>query len=128
MCRINMQGFQIEVDYGSHVRYRLQTGFEDMDCDYLDYRIEVLFSDEQVADYLLNEVRIGDDVVLVDEDSGISFALAVGTSQIYIKTVYNAYERMSAMHVADKQQVLRYAEKLGVRAEIFERKRREVYA
>ena len=128
MCRINMQGFQIEVDYGSHVRYRLQTRFEDMDCDYLDYRIEVLFSDEQVADYLLNEVRIGDDVVLVDEDSGISFALAVGTNQIYIKTVYNAYERMSAMHVADKQQVLRYAEKLGVRAEIFERKRREVYA
>ena len=128
MCRINMQGFQIEVDYGSHVRYRLQTRFEDMDCDYLDYSIEVLFSDEQVADYLLNEVRIGDDVVLVDEDSGISFALAVGTNQIYIKTVYNAYERMSAMHVADKQQVLRYAEKLGVRAEIFERKRREVYA
>lgn len=128
MCRINMQGFQIEVDYGSHVRYRLQTRFEDMDCDYLDYRIEVLFSDEQVADYLMNEVRIGDDVVLVDEDSGISFALAVGTNQIYIKTVYNAHERMSAMHVADKQQILRYAEKLGVRTEIFERKRREVYA
>lgn len=128
MCRINMQGFQIEVDYGSHVRYRLQTRFEDMDCDYLDYRIEVLFSDEQVADYLLNEVRIGDDVVLVDEDSGISFALAVGTEQIYIKTVYNAYERMSAMHVADKQQILRYAKKLGVRTEIFERKRREAYA
>lgn len=128
MCRINMQGFSIEVDYGSHVRYRLQTRFDGMDCDYLDYRIEVLFSDEQIADYLLNEVRIGDDVILVDEDSGITFALAVGTDQIYIKTVYNAYDRTSTLLVGDKQQILRYAEKLGVRTEIFERKRRDVYA
>ena len=92
MCKVNMQGFLMEIDYGSHVRRRLETRFDDIDSTYLDYRIEVLFGDEQVADYLLNEVRIGDDVVLIDEDSGITFAIAVSADMFYIKTVYNAYE------------------------------------
>lgn len=77
MCRVNMQGYLMEIDYGMHVRQRLEVRFDRIDCNYLDYRIEVLFGDPEVADYLLNEVRIGEDVVLVDEDSGITFAIAV---------------------------------------------------
>ena len=68
MCRVNMQGYLMEIDYGMHVRQRLEVRFDGIDCSYLDYRIEVLFGDPEVADYLLNEVRIGEDVVLVDED------------------------------------------------------------
>ena len=127
MCKVNMQGFLMEIDYGSHVRRRLETRFDDIDSTYLDYRIEVLFGDEQVADYLLNEVRIGDDVVLIDEDSGITFAIAVSADMFYIKTVYNAYEQ-SALLMGEKEQILRFAEKLGVRTERFERNRRNVYA
>ena len=77
MCRVNMQGYLMEIDYGMHVRQRLEVRFDGIDCNYLDYRIEVLFGDPEVADYLLNEVRIGEDVVLVDEDGGITFAIAV---------------------------------------------------
>ncbi len=127
MQKVNMLGYIIEVDYGKHVRQRLESRFDDMNCEYLNYRIDVLFSDEAVADYLLNEVKIGEDVILVDEDSGITFALAVGTTEIYIKTVYNAYEHTRLL-TGDKQQILRYAEKLGFRTERFERKRRGVYA
>ena len=67
MCRVNMQGYLMEIDYGMHVRQRLEVRFDGIDCSYLDYRIEVLFGDPEVADYLLNEVRIGEDVVLVDD-------------------------------------------------------------
>lgn len=126
MCRVNMQGYLMEIDYGMHVRQRLEVRFDGIDCSYLDYRIEVLFGDPEVADYPLNEVRIGEDVVLVDEDSGITFAIAVYTDSIYIKTVYNAYGQ-GAFRVGEKQQILRYAEKMGFRTERFEKKRRSAH-
>ena len=126
MCRVTMQGSLMEIDYGMHVRQRLEVRFDGIDCSYLDYRIEVLFGDPEVADYLLNEVRIGEDVVLVDEDSGITFAIAVYTDSIYIKTVYNAYGQ-AAFRVGEKQQILRYAEKMGFRTERFEKKRRSAH-
>ena len=126
MCRVNMQGYLMEIDYGMHVRQRLEVRFDGIDCSYLDYRIEVLFGDPEVADYLLNEVRIGEDVVLVDEDSGITFAIAVYTDSIYIKMVYNAYGQ-GAFRVGEKQQILRYAEKMGFRTERFEKKRRSAH-
>ena len=126
MCRVNMQGYLMEIDYGMHVRQRLEVRFDGIDCSYLDYRIEVLFGDPEVADYLLNEVRIGEDVVLVDEDSGITFAIAVYTDSICIKTVYNAYGQ-AAFRVGEKQQILRYAEKMGFRTERFEKKRRSAH-
>ena len=126
MCRVSMQGYLMEIDYGMHVRQRLEVRFDGIDCNYLDYRIEVLFGDPEVADYLLNEVRIGEDVVLVDKDSGITFAIAVYTDWIYIKTVYNAYDQ-GVFRVAEKQQILRYAEKMGFRTERFEKKRRSAH-
>ncbi len=126
MCRVNMQGYLMEIDYGMHVRQRLEVRFDGIDCNYLDYRIEVLFGDPEVADYLLNEVRIGEDVVLVDEDSGITFAISVYADSFYIKTVYNAYDQGS-LRVREKQQILRYAEKMGFRTERFEKKRRSAH-
>ena len=126
MCRVNMQGYLMEIDYGMHVRQRLEVRFDGIDCSYLDYRIEVLFGDPEVADYLLNEVRIGEDVVLVDEDSGITCAISVYADSFYIKTVYNAYDQGS-LRVREKQQILRYAEKMGFRTERFEKKRRSAH-
>ena len=123
MCKINMLGYTVEIDYGKHVRERLESRFDDMDCGYLDYRIEELFCEESVADYLMNEVRVGEDAVLIDEDSGITFALAVGTDLIYIKTVFNAFEPTPFL-VRDREPVMRFAKSLGFRAERFERKRR----
>lgn len=78
MCKVNMLGYPIEIDYGSHVKQRLRSRFDDVDIAFLEYRIEVLFSDEAVAEHLMNEVKIGEDVILIDEDSGITFAVNVG--------------------------------------------------
>ena len=90
MCKVNMLGYPIEIDYGSHVKQRLRSRFDDVDIAFLEYRIEVLFSDKAVAEHLMNEVKIGEDVILIDEDSGITFAVNVGVEVIYIMTVYNA--------------------------------------
>ena len=127
MCKVNMLGYQIEVDYGAHVKERLRSRFDDVDIAFLEYRIEAVFSDEAVADHLMNEVKIGEDVILIDEDSGITFAVNVGSETIYIMTVYNAFE-YSGFRLGDRQQVLKFAEKNGFRSERFERKRGNVYA
>lgn len=127
MCKVNMLGYQIEVDYGAHVKERLRSRFDDVDIAFLEYRIEAVFSDEAVADHLMNEVRIGEDVILIDEDSGITFAVNVGSETIYIMTVYNAFE-YSGFRCGDRQQVLKFAEKMGFRPGRFERKRGNVYA
>lgn len=128
MCKsVNMLGYRMEVDYGSHVKSRLRDRFDGLDVSFLEYRIETLFEEDAVADYLLNEVRIGEEVVLIDEDSGITFAVAVGVDQFYIKTVYNACS-YSRMRCGDNQQVLKYAQKEGFRSERFERKRGDIYA
>lgn len=127
MCKVNMLGYPIEIDYGSHVKQRLRSRFDDVDIAFLEYRIEVLFSEEAVAEYLMNEVKIGEDVILIDEDSGITFAVNVGVEVIYIMTVYNAFE-YSGFRLGDRQQVLKFAEKNGFRSERFERKKGNVYA
>lgn len=127
MCKVNMLGYPIEIDYGSHVKQRLYSRFDNVDIAFLEYRIEVLFSDEAVAEHLINEVRIGEDVILIDEDSGITFAANIGAETIYIMTVYNAFE-YSGFRCGDQQQVLRFAKKDGFSAKRFERKRGNVYA
>lgn len=127
MCKVNMLGYPIEIDYGSHVKQRLYSRFDNVDIAFLEYRIEALFSDEAVAEHLINEVRIGEDVILIDEDSGITFAANVGVETIYIMTVYNAFE-YSGFRCGDQQQVLRFAKKNGFSAKRFERKRGNVYA
>lgn len=127
MCKVNMLGYPIEIDYGSHVKQRLYSRFDNVDIAFLEYRIEVLFSDEAVAEHLINEVRIGEDVILIDEDSGITFAANVGAEAIYIMTVYNSFE-YSGFRCGDQQQVLKFAKKNGFSAKRFERKRGNVYA
>ena len=124
--RFNMQDYCIEVDYGFHVIERLHTRFSNLDTAYLDFIIENVFTNEKVSDYLINDVRIGDDVVVIDEDSGVSLAVNIGLDCFYVKTIFNAYE--GNLLIGDMQTVLRYAREIGLRIEQFQRRRSEVYA
>lgn len=124
--RFNLQDYSIEIDYGLHVVERLNTRFSNLDTTYLDFVIESVFTNETVSDYLINDVRIGDDVVVIDEDSGISLAVNIGLDCFYVKTIYNAFE--GNLLLGDMQTVLRYARKIGLRIEHFQRRRNEVYA
>ncbi|HBT65612.1 MAG TPA: hypothetical protein DEB10_13230 [Ruminococcaceae bacterium] len=124
--KIKMQDYVIDIDYGVHVLNRLHSRFDGLDINYLDYIFECIFADNSVADYLINEVKVGEDIVVIDEDSGISFAANVGLDSIYVKTLYNAYE--GNLLIGEMQKVLRYAKNRGLQIEIFEKKRRKAYA
>ena len=122
---IRMGEYQIEVSYGYHVRERLMARFTDMDIPYFNFILSNIFSDPAVAEYLINEVRVGEDVVIVDEDSGVAIAANVGTECIYLKTIFNAYE--GNMLVGEMQKVVRYAKETGARMEAFVKRRKESY-
>lgn len=118
--------YDIEVDYGYHVVDRLRARFDDIDTFYLDFIFESIFTDEAVSDYLINDVRIGEDVVVIDEDSGISFAVNIGCDMFYVKTIYNAYE--GNLLIGEMQKVLRFAKDIGLRVDEFSRRKGTVYA
>ncbi len=121
-----MQDYEISVDYGSHVVQRLYSRFCGLNTGYLDFVFESIFTDENVADYLLNDVRIGEDVVVIDEDSGISFAVNIGTECFYVKTLFNVID--GNLLIGDMQKVLRFARSAGLRIEEFKRQKGECYA
>ena len=123
---IRMGEYQIEVSYGYHVRERLMARFTDIDIPYFNFILSNIFSDPAVADYLINEVRVGEDVVIVDEDSGVAIAANVGTDCIYLKTIFNAYE--GNMLVGEMQKVVRYAKETCASMEAFVKRRKESYA
>ena len=123
---IRMGEYQIEVSYGYHVRERLMARFTDIDIPYFNFILSNIFSDPAIADYLINEVRIGEDVVIVDEDSCVAIAANIGTVCIYLKTIFNAYE--GNMFVGEMQKVVHYAKEKGARMEAFVKRRKESYA
>ena len=106
--------------------YRMKTRFYDLNPAELDFVFENIFTDEKVADFLINDVRIGEDVVVIDEDSGISFAVNIGTDCFYVKTLFNGFD--GKLLIGDMQMVLRFAKSAGVRIEQFRRQRSGSYA
>lgn len=123
---VRMGEYQIEISYGYHVRERLMLRFADIDISYFNFILANIFSDPAVADYLINEVRVGEDVVIVDEDSGVAIAANIGTECIYLKTIFNVYE--GNLLVGEMQKVVRYAKEKGANMEAFVKRRKENYA
>ena len=121
-----MGDYQIEVGYGYHVEQRISARFIDLDFSYFNYVLSNIFSDPQVADYLINEVKVGEDVIVVDEDTGFTIAANIGIESIFIKTIYNLYE--GTMRIRENQPVLRYGKRNGFRTEIFTRNKEKCYA
>lgn len=124
--QFKMQDYVIDVDYGAHVVQRLRSRFDGMDTWYLDFIFETIFSDDSVSEFLINDVRIGEDVVVIDEDSGVSFALNIGCDLFYVKTLFNAYE--GNLLIGDMQKVLHIAKEKGLRVEQFQKGKEPVYA
>lgn len=124
--KVKMIDYDMDVNYGAHVIERLCSRFYGIDTAYLNYIFECLFADESIADFIINEVKIGEDVVVIDEDSGVSLAVSVGIDNIYVKTIYNAYE--GNLLIGEMQKVLRYAKSKGLRTEVFHKQGRSAYA
>ena len=55
--RFKLNDYDIEVDYGSHVVHRLYDRFDDLDTGYLDYVLELFFTNKAVSEFLINDVE-----------------------------------------------------------------------
>ena len=115
--RFKMLDYEISVDYGPHVINRLFARFYDLDTEYLDYILSTIFSNQTVSDFLINDVKIGEDVVVIDEESGLSMAVNIGTELFFVKTIYNAYE--GNLLIAERQEVLRVGKSGELKVEKF---------
>lgn len=115
--RFKMQDYEISVDYGPHVINRLFARFYDLDTEYLDYIFSTIFSNQTVSNFLINDVKIGEDVVVIDEESGLSMAVNIGTELFFVKTIYNAYE--GNLLIAERQEVLRIGKSGELKVEKF---------
>ena len=115
--RFKMMDYEISVDYGPPVINRLFARFYDLDTEYLDYIFSTIFSNQTVSDFLINDVKIGEDVVVIDEESGLSMAVNIGTELFFVKTIYNAYE--GNLLIAEKQEVLRIGKSGELKVEKF---------
>ena len=115
--RFKMLDYEISVDYGTHVINRLFARFYDLDTEYLDYIFSTIFSNQTVSDFLINDVKIGEDVVVIDEESGLSMAVNIGTELFFVKTIYNAYE--GNLLIAERQEVLRIGKSGELKVEKF---------
>jgi hypothetical protein len=83
---INMCGQKMEYSISGHAIQRV--GMRTfLDSDDMFFSLALLLEREEVADYLLNEVKVGDDAVIIDEDSGVTSVVAMGLNHVAVKTV-----------------------------------------
>lgn len=95
---IKMAGYDMEpqrmtVVMSRHARERVLERHDSESPDTALIRIALLLERKDIADYVLNEVRIGDCAVILDEDSNCAYSIATGEDAIYIKTVYYLHQR-----------------------------------
>lgn len=84
---IKMDGQDMELTLTRHAHDRImQRSFLNPDDEF--FQLAFLLERDDVADYLLNDVRVGEDCVIIDEDNGVSYALNMGTDSVEVKTVF----------------------------------------
>lgn len=54
------------------------------DIPYILFTMETMLSRPDMADCLLNEVRVGSRVVIVDETNNYTYTIQVGTEDLYV--------------------------------------------
>ncbi len=83
---INMCGQKMEYTLSRHAFQRIGLRTV-LSPDDVFFRLALLLEREDVADYLLNEVKLGEDAVIIDEDNGVTSVLSMGLDHVAVKTV-----------------------------------------
>ncbi len=98
--KAHLNGYPMAITMSSHAYKRSQQRIKSDANDVLQ-RIALLLENPEVAEYVMLDVKIGEDCVILDADTGSSYVLAVQETEIVVKTVY-APERASDTFVASK--------------------------
>jgi hypothetical protein len=83
---IKMCGQKMEYSLSRHAFHRMGLRAF-LTPDDMFFRLALLLESEDVADYLLNDVRVGEDAVIIDEDNGVTSVVAMGVDSVTVKTI-----------------------------------------
>lgn len=83
----NMLGEKMNVELSKHCVKRIMERTTYTPAEVL-WSITLLLERKDVSEYLLYEVRIGDEVVIRDAYMNYSFSIAVDVNEIIIKTIF----------------------------------------
>lgn len=83
----NMLGEKMNVELSKHSVKRITERTDYTPAEVL-WSITMLLEREDVSEYLLCKVKIGDEVVIKDEHMNYSFSISVDVNEIVIKTLF----------------------------------------
>lgn len=87
MLVATMLGEKIKVELSRHCMKRVKERTDYTTTSVL-YGIVALLEREDVAEYILLEVPIGEEIVILDKSMSYSFVIVIGTNEIIVKTLF----------------------------------------
>ena len=111
--KVRLLNNDFEVYPMNHFKRRARERFGDDGCRDVLVNFYQLCANEDVADYLLNEVPINEVAVLADVDNGITYALKMSLDDITLITVFDStwtqFRTAKDEKVFYKKKVMEYA-------------------
>ena len=101
MTNATMLGEKMQVELSRHCIKRIRERTDYTAEDVL-YRTIQLLERTDIAEYILLEIPIGDEIVILDKEAGYSIALVVEQNDIIIKTIF-CYSDNHHLYVGEKQ-------------------------
>lgn len=101
---IKMTGNEMEpqkmtVTMSHHARNLVLAHHASEDPDTVLMHVSLLLERKDIADYVLNEVRIGDCAVILDEDNGCAYGVRMFASEVIIQTVFRKKQSTNWMNM-----------------------------
>lgn len=88
--KVKLLGDSFEVFSMSHFNRRAKERFGEDGLNYVLFNFCKLCENDEVADYLLNSVGIGEKTVLADVDHCITYALKMSLNDVTLITVFDS--------------------------------------
>jgi hypothetical protein len=98
--RVYLTGYPMDIKMSGHACQRARQRIK-ADANDVLQRISLLLENPEVAEYITLDVKIGEDCVVFDADTGNSYVLVVQETEIVVKTVY-APDRASDTFIASR--------------------------
>ena len=89
---IKMDGHKMSYSLGCRPR----CSFSEFEWNEQFFQLANLLERSDVANYLLNDVRVGESAIIIDEDNGVSYSVGMGVDFVDCEAVFY-HERRNSM-------------------------------
>lgn len=87
---IKLDSIEFYLNIPVHAKQRLEERiYAETDIEFdIRKRLEVIFANDEIADFVLNEIKIGESFAIFDFVYNVSMVLAIHTEDIDVKTIF----------------------------------------